>query len=272
MTAKSLQDGGEDKKNVQKKKVKELKVLDGKSAQNLSIFLGSFRLPYEEIKNAILEVNEKILTESMVSNLIKQLPGPEQLSVLAEMKDEYDDLAESEQFGVVMSSVKKLTPRLQAILFKLQFEEQLNNIKPDVVSVAAACEELTKSQSFSKLLQITLLVGNYMNSGSRNGKAFGFSISYLCKLRDTKSADLKMTLLHFLAEVCQEQYPDVMTFPDELIHIEKASRVSAETIQKNLELMGRQIKSLQKDLETFPPPQSDKDQFAQTLLISLLTH
>lgn len=31
-----------------------------------AIFLGSFRLPYEEIKNAILEVNEKILTESMV--------------------------------------------------------------------------------------------------------------------------------------------------------------------------------------------------------------
>lgn len=263
--AKKEQDGGDDKKNTHKKKVKELKVLDGKSAQNLSIFLGSFRLPYEEIKTAILEVNEKLLTESMVQNLIKQLPGPEQLSVLAEMKDEYDDLAESEQFGVVMSSVKKLTPRLQAILFKLQFEEQLNNIKPDVVSVTAACEELSKSQSFSKLLQIILLVGNYMNAGSRNGKAFGFSISYLCKLRDTKSADLKQTLLHFLAEVCQEQNPDVMGFPDELIHVEKASRVSAETLQKNLELMGRQIKNLKRDLETFPPPQNEKDLFAEKL-------
>ncbi|KAK7919031.1 hypothetical protein WMY93_010315 [Mugilogobius chulae] len=266
--SKTLHDGGDDKKTTQKKKVKELKVLDGKSAQNLSIFLGSFRLPYEDIKSAILEVNEKILTESMVQNLIKQLPGPEQLSVLAEMKDEYDDLAESEQFGVVMSSVKKLTPRLQAILFKLQFEEQLNNIKPDVVSVTAACEELIKSQSFSKLLQIILLVGNYMNSGSRNGKAFGFSISYLCKLRDTKSADLKLTLLHFLAEVCQEQYPDVMTFPEELIHVEKASRVSAETLQKNLELMGRQIKNLQKDLETFPPPQTEKDMFVENFVVT----
>lgn len=259
------QDGGDEKKQMQKKKVKELKVLDGKSSQNLSIFLGSFRLPYEEIKNAVFEVNEKILTESMVQNLIKQLPVPEQLSVLAEMKDEYDDLAESEQFGVVISSVKKLMPRLEAILFKLQFEEQLNNIKPDVVSVTAACEELRKSQSFPKLLEIILLVGNYMNAGSRNGKAFGFPISYLCKLRDTKSADLKQTLLHFLADVCQEQYPDVMGFADELIHVEKASRVSAETIQKNLELMGRQIKSLQKDLETFPPPQSDKDLFVEKM-------
>ncbi|KAG7230324.1 hypothetical protein INR49_024428 [Caranx melampygus] len=162
--AKKEQDGGDDKKQAQKKKVKELKILDAKSSQNLSIFLGSFRLPYEKIRNAILEVNEEILTESMVQNLVKQLPAPEQLSVLGEMKDEYDDLAESEQFGVV-----------------LQFEEQLNNIKPDVVSVTAACEELRQSESFSKLLQIILLVGNYMNAGSRNGKAFGFSISYLCK-------------------------------------------------------------------------------------------
>ncbi|XP_019119455.2 protein diaphanous homolog 1 isoform X1 [Larimichthys crocea] len=263
--AKKEQDGGDEKKQTQKKKVKELKVLDSKISQNLSIFLGSFRVPYEEIKNAVLEVNEKILTESMVSNLIKQLPAPEQMSVLAEMKDEYDDLAESEQFGVVMSSVKRLMPRLQAILFKLQFEEQLNNIKPDVVSVTAACEELRKSEAFSKLLEITLLVGNYMNSGSRNGKAFGFSISYLCKLRDTKTADLKQTLLHFLADVCQEQYPDVMGFTDELIHVEKASRVSAETLQKALELMGRQIKNLEKDLETFPPPQSDKDLFVEKM-------
>lgn len=74
-------------------------------------------------------------------------------------------------------------PRLQAIQFKLQFEEQMNNIKPDVVSVTAACEELMKSQAFTKLLEITLLVGNYMNAGSRNGKAFGFTISYLCKVK-----------------------------------------------------------------------------------------
>ncbi|XP_011608876.2 protein diaphanous homolog 1 isoform X2 [Takifugu rubripes] len=256
---------GTDEKQQQKKKVKELKVLDAKTSQNLSIFLGSFRLPYEEIKTAILEVNEKILTESMVQNLIKQLPNQEKLDILSEMKDEYNDLAESEQFGVVMSGVKRLMPRLQAILFKLQFEEQLNNIKPDVVSVTAACEELRKSESFAMLLELILIVGNYMNSGSRNGKAFGFSITYLSKLRDTKSADLKQTLLHFLAEACQEEHPQIMSFTDEFIHVEKASRVSAETLQKNLELMGRQIKNMEKDLETFPPPQNDKDLFVEKL-------
>uniref|UniRef100_A0A8C2ETM9 Diaphanous related formin 1 n=1 Tax=Cyprinus carpio TaxID=7962 RepID=A0A8C2ETM9_CYPCA len=233
-----------------------------------AIFLGSNRMPYEEMKNVILEVNEKVLTENMVQSLLKLLPEQEQMNTLSEMKDEYEELAESEQFGVVISSVKRLKPRLTSILFRLQFEEQVNNVKPDVVAVTAACEELRKSESFAKLLEMTLLLGNFMNAGSRNAKAFGFSISYLCKLRDTKSADQKQTLLHFLAEICQEQYPEVMTFSEELIHVEKASRVSAETLQKNLDQMGKQIKNLEKDIETFPPPQSDKDKFVEKMTIS----
>lgn len=31
-----------------------------------AIFLGSFRMAYQEIKNVILEVNEAVLTESMI--------------------------------------------------------------------------------------------------------------------------------------------------------------------------------------------------------------
>lgn len=43
------------------------------------------------------------LTFCHSQNLVKQLPEAEQLSVLSEMKGEYDDLAEPEQFGVVVS-------------------------------------------------------------------------------------------------------------------------------------------------------------------------
>ncbi|XP_058533564.1 protein diaphanous homolog 1 isoform X2 [Ochotona princeps] len=259
------QEGGEEKKSVQKKKVKELKVLDSKTAQNLSIFLGSFRMPYQEIKNVVLEVNEAVLTESMIQNLIKQMPEPEQLKMLAELKDEYDDLAESEQFGVVMGTVPRLRPRLNAILFKLQFNEQVENIKPEIVSVTAACEELRKSDSFSSLLELTLLVGNYMNAGSRNAGAFGFNISFLCKLRDTKSTDQKMTLLHFLAELCENQYPDVLKFPDELAHVEKASRVSAENLQKNLDQMKKQIADVERDVQNFPAATDEKDKFVEKM-------
>ncbi|XP_041587104.1 protein diaphanous homolog 3 isoform X2 [Vulpes lagopus] len=250
----------EEKKAI-KKKIKELKFLDSKIAQNLSIFLSSFRVPYEEIKTMILEVDETQLAESMIQNLIKHLPDQEQLSSLSQFKNDYNNLCEPEQFAVVMSNVKRLRPRLSAILFKLQFEEQVNNIKPDIMAVSTACEEIKKSKSFSKLLELILLMGNYMNAGSRNAQTFGFNLSSLCKLKDTKSADQKTTLLHFLVEVCEEKYPDILNFVDDLEHLDKASKVSVETLEKNLKQMGRQLQQLEKDLETFPPPEDLHDKF-----------
>ncbi|RXM27941.1 Protein diaphanous-like 3 [Acipenser ruthenus] len=215
----------EEKKSI-KKRIKELKVLDPKIAQNLSIFLGSFRIPYQEIKRMVLEVDEEKLTEPMIQNLVKHLPEQEQLNALVRFKNEYPSLSEPEQFGVVMSGVKRLRPRLNAILFKLQFEEQVNNIRPDIMAVNAACEEMRKSKSFSKLLELVLLMGNYMNSGSRNAQSYGFDLSSLCKLKDTKSSDQKKTLLHFLAEVSEERFPDVLKFVDDWQHVDKASRVT----------------------------------------------
>ncbi|XP_077926408.1 protein diaphanous homolog 3 isoform X2 [Halichoerus grypus] len=250
----------EEKKAI-KKKIKELKFLDSKIAQNLSIFLSSFRVPYEEIKMMILEVDETQLAESMIQNLIKHLPDQEQLSSLSQFKSDYNNLCEPEQFAVVMSNVKRLRPRLSAILFKLQFEEQVNNIKPDIMAVSTACEEIKQSKSFRKLLELVLLMGNYMNAGSRNAQTFGFNLSSLCKLKDTKSADQKTTLLHFLVEVCEEKYPDILNFVDDLEHLDKASKVSVETLEKNLKQMGRQLQQLEKDLETFPPPEDLHDKF-----------
>ncbi|PKK32548.1 diaphanous-related formin 3, transcript variant X2 [Columba livia] len=259
----------EEKKSI-KKRIKELKVLDPKIAQNLSIFLGSFRVPYEEIKMMILEVDETQLSESMIQNLIKHLPEQEQLNALSKFKNEYNNLSEPEQFGVVMSNVKRLQPRLSAILFKLQFEEQVNNIRPDIMAVSAACEEIKKSKSFSKLLELVLLMGNYMNAGSRNAQTFGYNLSSLCKLKDTKSADQKTTLLHFLVEVCEENYQDVLNFVEDFQHLDKASKVSAENLEKSLKHMERQLQQLEKDLQTFPVPEDKHDKFVAKMSIFLV--
>ncbi|XP_036161221.1 protein diaphanous homolog 2 isoform X3 [Myotis myotis] len=255
----------EEKPQPTKKKVKELRVLDPKTAQNLSIFLGSYRMPYEDIKNIILEVNEDLLTEALIQNLVKYLPEQKVLNELAQLKNEYDDLCEPEQFGAVISSVKMLRPRLNSILFKLTFEEHVNNIKPSIIAVTLACEELKKSESFNRLLELVLLVGNYMNSGSRNAQSLGFKINFLCKIRDTKSADQKTTLLHFIAEICEEKYRDILKFPEELEHIESASKVSAQILKSNLAAMEQQIVNLERDIKKFPQTEDQHDKFVEKM-------
>ncbi|XP_054453351.1 protein diaphanous homolog 2 isoform X1 [Anoplopoma fimbria] len=263
---KDVKDETDDRMQQFKKKAKELRILDSKTAQNLSIFLGSFRLPYEEIRDIVLQVDEERLSESLIQNLIKNLPEQKELNALAELKGEYEELVESEQFGIVMSSVKLLRPRLNGILFKLTFEEQVNNIRPDIMNVTFACEEVKKSESLCKLLELVLLVGNYMNAGSRNAQTFGFNISFLCKLRDTKSISQNTTLLHFLAEKCEESHQEILRFPEELEHVESASKVSAEILNSSLNTMERHIQRLETDIKNFPKTDDQQDKFVEKLM------
>ena len=68
-----------------------------------AILLGSVKVPYEEIKRRIVEVDEEQLSSHMIEQLIQYMPSPDQMSQLAGLKDEYATLAESEQFAVVVS-------------------------------------------------------------------------------------------------------------------------------------------------------------------------
>jgi hypothetical protein len=59
------------------------------------------------------------------------------------------------------------------------------------VVATEACEEVMHSDKFRHLLELVLLLGNYLNSGSRNEQALGFDISFLPKVRSMASCLLK---------------------------------------------------------------------------------
>ena len=55
-------------------------------------------------------------------------------------------------------------------------------VEQDIVAATAACEEVRDSKKFAKVLELVLLVGNYLNSGTKNAQAVGFEMSYLPKV------------------------------------------------------------------------------------------
>ncbi|CAG2233282.1 DIAPH2 [Mytilus edulis] len=251
------------------KKAKELKVLDPKAAQNLSILLGSIKVPYPEIKRRIVEVDEEKLSSSILESLIRYMPEPEQMKQLEKLQDQYNDLSEPEQFSVTMCGIKRVTPRLNSMLFKMQFPDMVQDIKPNLVSAIEACEEVKNSTKFSKLLELILLMGNFLNAGSRNAQSVGFEISFLPKLANTKAQDGKTTLVHFIANIVEQKYPELVGFLDEFTHLDKAARVSEETVTKNLKSMEKQLKQLETDIKNISKTNVDGDRFAEVMNISL---
>uniref|UniRef100_A0ABD2X4U5 Protein diaphanous n=1 Tax=Trichogramma kaykai TaxID=54128 RepID=A0ABD2X4U5_9HYME len=249
------------------KKVKDLKVLDGKSAQNILILLnGTLKhVSYQEVKSCLLRCEGPVINDNILQGLIQYLPPPDQLTKLQNYKDQYDDLTEAEQFCVTVSQIKRLLPRLRSLSFMLKYDELVADIKPDIVAGTAACEEVKSSKKFAKILELILLCGNYMNSGSKNGQAFGFEISFLTKLTSTKDIENKQTLLHYLVDTIERKFPDCLSFSEELTHIDRASRVSLENIQRTLRQMDSNIRNLEQDLNNAKIPQSDQDHFAKVM-------
>ncbi|XP_077984469.1 protein diaphanous homolog 2-like isoform X2 [Glandiceps talaboti] len=258
-------DGDAMKKNVTKakKKAKELKVLDPKAAQNLSIFLGSVKLSHDEMIRRILQVDG--LTDSMIQSLLNNIPDMDQLNMLREMQDQFDDMSDPEQFCVKISKIKRLVPRLESLSFKMRYNEIISDIKPDVVAATKACEELKSSKKFGELLELILLMGNYMNAGSRNAQSIGFNLNYLTKIGNTKSVDGKQTLMHFLALTVEEKHPHLLDFGAEISHVDRAARVSDELLLKSIKGMGKSVKSVETDLKAFRQNPDGTDRFADVM-------
>lgn len=256
-----------DKPNNAKKNVVDLRVLDGKSAQNILILLGGSlkHLSHDQIKQSILRCDTSVLNSNVIQQLIQYLPPPDQLKRLQEIKNTGDELSGAEKFAATLGEIKRLVPRLHSINFKLCVSDMIQDVKPDIVAGTAACEEIKTSKKFAKILELILLFGNYMNSGSKNGQAFGFEISFLTKLTNTKDLDNKQTLLHYMVETIESKFPELLNFGEELPHVERAARVSIENIQKTMHQMTTSVKNLKSDLENSKIPQSPDDKFVDVM-------
>lgn len=81
---------------------------------------------------------------------------------------------------------------------------------------------MKNSKKLRSVLEIILAFGNYLNS-SRRGPAYGFKLQSLESLLDIKSTDKRMCLLHYIVATIRHNFPELVTFESELLHIEKAS-------------------------------------------------
>ena len=90
-----------------------------------------------------------------------------------------------------MLNVDGYETRLACLNFKYTYGERTKEIARDVAVLEAACLQVQSSE-FHKLLEMILLLGNYLNSNSNKAMARGFKINTLNK------ASSHFTLMTFL--------------------------------------------------------------------------
>ncbi|NXI60794.1 DAAM1 protein, partial [Chloroceryle aenea] len=239
-------------------KVKELSVIDGRRAQNCNILLSRLKLSNEEIKRAILTMDEQEdLPKDMLEQLLKFVPEKGDIDLLEEHKHELDRMAKADRFLFEMSRINHYQQRLQSLYFKKKFAERVAEVKPKglmshtslLSAIRAGSKAVLQSSSLQQLLEVVLAFGNYMNKGQR-GNAFGFKISSLNKIADTKSSiDKNITLLHYLITIVEKKYPKVLRLHEELRDIPQAAKVNMTELEKEINTLRSGLRAVETELD-----------------------
>lgn len=246
---KQKETGSMDDIYVSTRKVKELSVIDGRRAQNCVILLSKLKLSNEEIKRAILEMDEREeLAKDMLEQLLKFIPEKSDIDLLEEHKHELERMARADRFLFEMSRIDHYQQRLQALFFKKKFAERLAETKPKVEALLSASKEVVRSKRLTQILEVVLAFGNFMNKGQR-GNAYGFKVSSLNKIADTKSSiDRNITMLHYLIMIFEKNYPDTLQIHNDLNYVPEAAKVNLAELEKEVHHIKSGLKALEAEL------------------------
>ncbi|KAJ9549307.1 hypothetical protein OSB04_021850 [Centaurea solstitialis] len=175
---------------------KLVQILDAKKAQNLAILLKALNVASEEVSDAVKKGTQ--LPVELISTLLKMAPSQEEEKRLLSYSGDINQLGPSERFLKNLVEIPYAFKRLEALLFMSSFKEDYNMAKEAFATLEVACNKLTSSRLFLRLLEAVLKTGNRMNDGTYRGGAQAFKLDTLLKLSDVKGTDGKTTLLSFV--------------------------------------------------------------------------
>lgn len=125
----------------------------------------------------------------------------------------------------------------------------VNDLTPRIASVMEASREVARSRRLRKLLELVLALGNYMNRGAR-GNASGFRLASLNRLADTKSSAAKgTTLLHYLVQVIDKKFKDLLKLEEDIPHVRDAAKVSLGEMDKDITMLRSGLAEVAREIE-----------------------
>uniref|UniRef100_A0A182SRQ0 FH2 domain-containing protein n=3 Tax=Neocellia TaxID=44535 RepID=A0A182SRQ0_9DIPT len=195
-----------------------------------------------------MDSNEQLPID-MVEQLLKFTPSAEERALLDEHSEDIDSLARADRFLYEISKIPHYEQRLRSLHYKKRFQVTVNDLAPRIASVMEASREVARSRKLRKLLELVLALGNYMNRGAR-GNASGFRLASLNRLADTKSSAAKgTTLLHYLVQIIEKKFKDILTLEEDLPHVKEASKVSLGEMDKDITMLRAGLAEVNREIE-----------------------
>ncbi|XP_050698138.1 disheveled-associated activator of morphogenesis 1-like isoform X2 [Eriocheir sinensis] len=254
---------GEGEKTLERMKSQrsqQISVLENRRQQNCTILLSKLKMTNDELIRVLLKMDsDGELAPDMVEQLLKFTPTAEEKVMLEEHLDEIEHLARADRFLYEISKIDHYEERLRCLHYQKKFRERLGECDPKMQAVLSATKELKGSKRLKKFIEVILAFGNYMNKGARGG-AYGFRMSSLNKLTDTKSAhNRNITLLHYILRVCEKQWRDNLRLDEDFPNLKEAAKVNITELEREMSGLSQGLEFIEREVtwhrgQGSPPP------------------
>ncbi|KAF8668605.1 hypothetical protein HU200_051779 [Digitaria exilis] len=266
----------------------ESRLLDPKRLQNVAIVLKALNVTSDDVIGALMHGKGDLGSE-FYETLAKMAPTKEEELKLKGYSGDQSKLDPAERFLKGVLDVPFAFKRVDALLYRANFDTEVDYLKNSFGTLEAACADLRSSKLFLKLLDAVLKTGNRMNDGTNRGEARAFKLDTLLKLADIKSTDGKTTVLHFVVQeiirsegfssdqttavnpgsTSKEQFKKdglklLTELSSELSNVKRASTLEMDTLIGNvsrLETELEKVKLVMQLKETCPDPGSSEKFF-----------
>ncbi len=225
----TIQPNKKEKAAVAKKKSTVVHIVDMRRSHKISIELGGIRVPFPDIKAALLAMDESVLTLERLHVLSRAVPTAEELKKLQAYDGDKALLGSVEQYFLEVGPIPRLARRIRALIFCASYEASMTRLTGELETLSSASKQLHSSRNFKALLEAVLTVGNHLNGGSFRGSSAGFKIGDLLKLGDVRGNN-RVSLLDFVVRDLIPKHPSMQFLCDELKSTGPASRLQMASL------------------------------------------
>jgi hypothetical protein len=147
-----------------------VKVLDSKATQDVAIILSTYPLGMEDTVTALNDCDENKLDSEAIQKLknIKNNISDSMANILS-FNGKIQDLSDTEQFVVSIVRIPLFDKRIDAIMFKYNFDAEFTMISENTIILKQSYEAISTNDTFKKLIRMILDIGNFLNYKTPKG-------------------------------------------------------------------------------------------------------
>ena len=237
-------------------------LLDPKRSNNLSIILARLKLPFDEIRKAVIDLDAEVLSHEAVGALQKCVPLQEEVELVTGAADT-STLGYAERFVLSVGTIPRLKARLECFAFKHRFNQQLHALYSDVNTLTSACQQLVSCPPLKRLLHMLLKMGNALNAGSFRSGAEGFKLECLTRLAELKSNTEQSSLLQFALAASEgrdgsSSSEPLTSFTKDLDAVRNAAKLSSTELIEEVTRLEQGLKLVCGEIEFFKKEKDKK--------------